>query len=88
MLEGGTTHRHVVYRRGYGCPCISGVDGVDREAQKAALEVATYRFLDHAMDIAALDPRAALRKLVTDPYPDQPSDGLTRAAAATAREAR
>lgn len=68
-LEGGTDHRHVVYRRGgMGCPCIT-VDS-DRPQRVAALEAATYRYLDHAMDRPALAVRDALAVLVASPFPD------------------
>ena len=67
FVEGGITNRRVVYRRGYGCPSVEG--GSARATQTAALELATYRYIDHAMDIAGADPRRAFAGLASDPYP-------------------
>lgn len=69
FLEGGLDHRHVVYPRGYGCPCLTLTADKHLAARGAVLETVTYRFLDHAMDTPGRDRRSAFAVLAVNPYP-------------------
>lgn len=72
-LEGAHGGRPTVYPRGYSCVCVYGPALVPedvRSAQEAALEAATYRFIDHAVDLATRTVAESFARLADRPYPD------------------
>jgi hypothetical protein len=72
FLEGAYADKPPVYRRGMLCPCI---DGLNMMPEIGALEMATYLFIDHAVDIAVQDRGISLAKLSASPYPEECTRG-------------
>lgn len=58
------------YPRSYLCTCVEMTAAPDRAEASARFEAATYRYIDHALDLEGPNTRASFHLLVSTLYPD------------------